>query len=247
MKDFLYKIYQRIEYQKISSIHHRFAISVFFIILFVIIGLGVMYPEDEHSLLSNSNVIQSEDYRGRAHSDEGYMSTTDSGGKGTSHAQLLYDITSTERAQPWREVFQELSTVRVDNELSTLSGQSKLVSSNVKEDLLSAEVNNEVSLSDHQRLPENTNVNASEKNKKRTRAFHKDTESTHTSSKNRPVIVSKLVGIIHGDKSMAIIRYGEEEHMMAVGDRWKHITISDIAEQSIQLIEGGTSRWLSLE
>ena len=57
----------------------------------------------------------------------------------------------------------------------------------------------------------------------------------------------ELVGIIEGNQKVAILRRGSEEQMVTVGSSWQGISVSAITENSVEIVEGGSSRWLKIE
>ena len=57
----------------------------------------------------------------------------------------------------------------------------------------------------------------------------------------------ELVGIIEGNQNIAILRKGSEEQMVTVGSSWQEISVSNITASGVEIIEGGSSRWLKIE
>ena len=57
----------------------------------------------------------------------------------------------------------------------------------------------------------------------------------------------ELVGIIEGNQKVAILRRGLEEQMVTIGSSWQGISVSAITENSVEIVEGGSSRWLKIE
>ena len=57
----------------------------------------------------------------------------------------------------------------------------------------------------------------------------------------------ELVGIIEGNQKIAILRRGSEEQMVTIGSGWQGISVSTITENSVEIVEGGSSRWLKIE
>ena len=56
----------------------------------------------------------------------------------------------------------------------------------------------------------------------------------------------ELVGIIEGNQKVAILRRGSEQ-MLTIGSSWQGISVSAITENSVEIVEGGSSRWLKIE
>ena len=46
---------------------------------------------------------------------------------------------------------------------------------------------------------------------------------------------------------IAILRKGSEEQMVTVGSSWQGISVSNITASGVEIIEGGSSRWLKIE
>ena len=57
----------------------------------------------------------------------------------------------------------------------------------------------------------------------------------------------ELVGVIEGNQNIAILRRGSEEQMVTIGSGWQGISVSTITENSVEIVEGGSSRWLKIE
>ena len=56
-----------------------------------------------------------------------------------------------------------------------------------------------------------------------------------------------ITGIIEGQQNIAILRKGTEEQMVSIGSVWKGISVSKITASGVEIIEGGSSRWLRIE
>ena len=63
-------------------------------------------------------------------------------------------------------------------------------------------------------------------------------------TKQHPI---ELIGIIEGQQNIAILRKGTEEQMVSIGSVWKEISVSKITASGVEIIEGGSSRWLRIE
>lgn len=172
--------------------------------------------------------------------------------------RLLYDVSSVERPHPWREVFKDISSTDVlsqndetedmDNDLDTIS-------------------NDETSLSNSKDINKRTTrrhrgtKNKTIKTNRKSKAFngnmtHDDmnysNESNHLRTGNNskaliPQQPIELVGIIEGNQKVAILRRGSEEQMVTIGSSWQGISVSAITENSVEIVEGGSSRWLKIE
>ena len=180
----------------------------------------------------------------------------DSNGKG----RLLYDVSSVERSHPWREVFKDISstdllsqsdeTKDMDNDLDTISDDETSLSDSKK-------ISNKRTSRQH-RSTKNKNIKTDRKNKDwNSNMIHDDTnnysnESVHsrTSINSNALTLEQpieLVGIIEGNQNIAILRKGSEEQMVTVGSSWQGISVSNITASGVEIIEGGSSRWLKIE
>ena len=172
--------------------------------------------------------------------------------------RLLYDVSSVERPHPWREVFKDISSTDVlsqndetedmDNDLDDIS-------------------NDEISLSNSKDINKRTTrryrgtKNTTIKTNRKSKAFNGNmphdymnynNESNHLRTGNNskaliPQQPIELVGIIEGNQKVAILRRGSEEQMVTIGSSWQGISVSTIAENSVEIVEGGSSRWLKIE
>ena len=173
--------------------------------------------------------------------------------------RLLYDVSSVERPHPWREVFKDISSTDVlsqndetedmDNDLDTISDDEASFSN-------SNDISNKRTTWRH-RGTKNKTIKTNRKSK----AFngnmpHDDinysNESNHLRTGNNskaliPQQVIELVGIIEGNQKIAILRKGSEEQMVPIGSSWQGISVSAITENSVEIVEGGSSRWLKIE
>ena len=180
----------------------------------------------------------------------------DSNGKG----RLLYDVSSVERSHPWREVFKDISSTDLlsqsdemkdmDNDLDTISNDETSLSDSKK-------ISNKRTSRRH-RSTKNKNIKTDRKNKDwNSNMIHDDinnysNESVHsrTSINSNALTLEQpieLVGIIEGNQNIAILRKGSEEQMVTVGSSWQEISVSNITASGVEIIEGGSSRWLKIE
>ena len=174
--------------------------------------------------------------------------------------RLLYDVSSVERPHPWREVFKDISstdllsqsdeTKDMDNDLDTISDDETSLSDSKK-------ISNKITSRRH-RSTKNKIIKTDRKNKDwNSNMIHDDSnnysnESVHsrTSINSNALTLEQrieLVGIIEGNQNIAILRKGSEEQMVTVGSSWQGISISNITASSVEIIEGGSSRWLKIE
>ena len=174
--------------------------------------------------------------------------------------RLLYDVSSVERPHPWREVFKDISstdllsqsdkTKDMDNDLDTISDDETSLSDSKK-------ISNKRTSRQH-RSTKNQTIKTDRKNKDwNSNMTHDDTnnygnESVHsrTSINSNALTLEQrieLVGIIEGIQKIAILRRGSEEQMLTIGSSWQGISVSAITENSVEIVEGGSSRWLKIE
>ena len=228
--------------------HYRIAIFIFFILALAMIVVGIFYPHEEEHI--NINSAQSEG------TIDHQRKVDDSIVKG----RLLYDVSSVERSHPWREVFKDISstdllsqsdeTKDIDNDLDTISDDETSISN-------SKEISNKRTARRH-RGTKNQTIKTDRKNKDwNSNMTHDDTnnygnESVHSRTginSNALALEQRieLVGIIEGNQHIAILRRGSEEQMVTIGSSWQGISVSAITENSVEIVEGGSSRWLKIE
>ena len=228
--------------------HYRIAIFIFFILALAMIIVGIFYPHEEEHI--NINSAQSEG------TIDNQRKVDDSIVKG----RLLYDVGSVERPHPWREVFKDISstdllsqnddTKDIDYDLDTISNDETSLSDSKK-------ISNKRTSRQH-RSTKNKNIKTDRKNKDwNSNMTHDDTnnygnESVHSRTGINSNALSleqriELVGIIEGNQKVAILRRGSEEQMVTIGSSWQGISVSAITENSVEIVEGGSSRWLKIE
>ena len=228
--------------------HYRIAIFIFFILALAMIVVGIFYPHEEEHI--NINSAQSEG------TIDNQRQVDDSIVKG----RLLYDVSSVERPHPWREVFKDISstdllsqsdkTKDMDNDLDTISDDEISLSDSKK-------ISNKRTSRQH-RSTKNQTIKTDRKNKDwNSDMIHDDTNNYSNESVHSRTGINfnalalqqriELVGIIEGNQKIAILRRGSEEQMVTIGSSWQGISVSAITENSVEIVEGGSSRWLKIE
>ena len=177
--------------------------------------------------------------------------------KSDVHGRLLYDITGVERANPWGEVFKDIP-------IDELLGQNKITKDSNGNFV---DINNDLHESDDSMKTFEKKVDESRRNEKyqqiRNNKKHsgnyielkaKDISARRVESSIQPSISNptkqhpiELIGIIEGQQNIAILRKGTEEQMVSIGSVWKEISVSKITASGVEIIEGGSSRWLRIE
>ena len=174
--------------------------------------------------------------------------------------RLLYDVSSAERPHPWQEVFKDISssdvlslndeTKDMDKELDTISNDETSLSnskkiSNKRTARRHRGTKNKTIKTDRKSKGLNGNMIHDETNNFSNENIHSRTGiNSKTLSLEQPI---ELVGIIEGNQKVAILRRGSEEQMVTMGSSWHGISVSAITENSVEIVEGGLSRWLKIE
>lgn len=260
--------------------HYKFALGIFFIITVTFLGIGIFYPHEEENVhisldqsngrdanqiergsekLSKETTHDNRNGKGKnSFKDESDIKNVkDREVKSDVHGRLLYDITGVERANPWREVFKDISR-------DELLGQNKITKDSNGNFV---DINNDLHESDDSMNTFEKKVDESRRNEKyqqiRNNKKHsgnyielkaKDISARRVESSIQPSISNstkqhpiELIGIIEGQQNIAILRKGTEEQMVSIGSVWKEISVSKITASGVEIIEGGSSRWLRIE
>ena len=280
LQDYIDRMKMWIDKQHFIMRHYKFALGIFFIITVALLGIGIFYPHEEenvHISLDQSNgrdanqiergsekISKETTHDNRNGKGKNYFkdesdikNVKDREVKSDVHGRLLYDITGVERANPWREVFKDISR-------DELLGQNKITKdSNGK----FVDINNDLHESDDSMNTFEKKVDESRRNEKyqqiRNNKKHsgnyielkaKDISARRVETSIQPSISNstkqhpiELIGIIEGQQNIAILRKGTEEQMVSIGSVWKEISVSKITASGVEIIEGGSSRWLRIE
>ena len=224
--------------------HYRIAIFIFFILALAMIVVGIFYPHEEEHI--NINSAQSEG------TIDNQRQVDDSIVKG----RLLYDVSSVERPHPWREVFKDISstdllsqsdkTKDMDNDLDTISDDETSLSDSKKiSNKRTSSTKNQTIKTDRKNKDWNSNMTHDDTNNYGNESVHSRTGINSNALALEQRI--ELVGIIEGNQKVAILRRGSEEQMVTIGSSWQGISVSAITENSVEIVEGGSSRWLKIE
>lgn len=280
LQDYIDRMKMWIDKQHFIMRHYKFALGIFFIITVALLGIGIFYPHEEENVhisldqsngrdanqiergsekLSKETTHDNRNGKGKNYfkDESDIKNVKDREVKSDVHERLLYDITGVERANPWREVFKDISR-------DELLGQNKITKdSNGK----FVDINNDLHESDDSMNTFEKKVDESRRNEKyqqiRNNKKHsgnyielkaKDISARRVESSIQPSISNstkqhpiELIGIIEGQQNIAILRKGTEEQMVSIGSVWKEILVSKITASGVEIIEGGSSRWLRIE
>ena len=221
--------------------HYRIVIFIFFILALAMIAAGIFYPhKDEHIDINSAQSEDTIDNQRQVDAKEQSSKRANKKRNGNNNGKsskasvdnnavhdekddsivkgrLLYDVSSVERPHPWREVFKDISST----DLLSQSDEMKDMDNDL-DTISNDETYNYSNESVHSRTSINSNVLTLE----------------------QPI---ELVGIIEGNQNIAILQKGSEEQMVTVGSSWQGISVSNITASGVEIIEGGSSRWLKIE
>lgn len=242
--------------------HYRIAIFIFFILALAMIVVGVFYPhEEEHININSAQLEDSADNQRKVDTKEQSQRKSNKNrnhnGKSSKEGvdikavhdekddfivkgRLLYDVSGVERSHPWREVFKDISSTDVLSQ----NNETKDVNNDLANefDIIS---NDGISLSNSKEIRNKRTTQRQMGNKNKT--IKTDRKSKGLNDNMIPEQPLELVGIIEGNQKVAILRRGLEEQMVTIGSSWQGISVSAITENSVEIVEGGSSRWLKIE
>ena len=242
--------------------HYRIAIFIFFTLALAMIVVGVFYPhEEEHININSAQLEDSVDNQRKVDTKEQSQRKSNKNrnhnGKSSKEGvdikavhdekddsivkgRLLYDVSGVERPHPWREVFKNISST----DLLSQNDEAKNIDNDFDNELDTIS-NDETSLSNSKKIRNKRTTQRQMGNKNKT--IKTDRKSTGLDGNIIPEQPLELVGIIEGNQKVAILRRGSEEQMVTIGSSWHGILVSAITEHSIEIVEGGSSRWLKIE
>ena len=242
--------------------HYRIAIFIFFILALAMIVAGIFYPhEEEHININSAQLEDSADNQRKVDTKEQSQRKSNKNrnhnGKSSKEGvdikavhdekddfivkgHLLYDVSGVERSHPWREVFKDISSTDVLSQNNEIKDVDNDLTNEF--DIIS---NDGISLSNSKEIRNKRTTQRQMGNKNKT--IKTDRKSTGLNGNINPEQPLELVGIIEGNQKVAILRRGLEEQMVTIGSSWQGISVSAITEHSIEIVEGGSSRWLKIE
>ena len=242
--------------------HYRIAIFVFFLLALAMIVVGVFYPhEEEHININSAQLEDSVDNQRKVDTKEQSQRKSNKNrnhnGKSSKEGvdikavhdekddfivkgHLLYDVSGVERSHPWREVFKDISSTDVLSQ----NNDTKDVDNDLANefDIIS---NDDTSLGNSKEIRNKRTIRPHRGSKNKT--IKTDRKSIGLNGNMNPEQPLELVGIIEGNQKVAILRRGLEEQMVTIGSSWQGISVSAITENSVEIVEGGSSRWLKIE
>ena len=242
--------------------HYRIAIFVFFLLALAMIVVGVFYPhEEEHININSAQLEDSVDNQRKVDTKEQSQRKSNKNrnhnGKSSKEGvdikavhdekddfivkgRLLYDVSGVERSHPWREVFKDISSTDVLSQ----NNDNKDVDNDLANefDIIS---NDDTSLGNSKEIRNKRTIRPHRGTKNKT--IKTDRKSTGLNGNMIPEQPLELVGIIEGNQKVAILRRGLEKQMVTIGSSWQGISVSAITENSVEIVEGGSSRWLKIE
>ena len=244
--------------------HYRIAIFVFFLLALAMIVAGIIYPhEEEHININSAQLEDSVDNQSKVDTKKQSQRKSNKNRNGNHNGKsskdgvdikavhdekddsivkghLLYDVSSVERPHPWREVFKDIPSI----DLLSQNDEAKDIDNDLDNELDTIS-NDETSLSNSKKISNKRTIRPHRGTKNKT--IKTDRKSTGLNGNMIPEQPLELVGIIEGNQKVAILRRGSEEQMVTIGSSWHGISVSAITENSVEIVEGGSSRWLKIE
>ena len=273
LQEYLQRIKLWIDKQYFIIRHYKIIISVFLVIIVGVLIVGVLYPHEEervhvqpeyvNSGENNQTRLRSKELseeishnRQKHHNSDAIETRKDDNLKTKSEGRLLYDVSSVERGHPWKEVFKDLpdndvhvryeDTKDVDEVADSINDMKGFNNSKYSgRDTYKGRTNrykNRTTQHKNKHIGGNT-ISDSSDDLTNNQINSKSHSRLNSSTVEQPV---ELVGIVEGNEIIAILRKGTEEQMVTVGTVWHGITVSNISASGIEIVEGGSSRWLRI-
>ena len=264
LQDYIEQIKGWIGRQYFLVRHYRIAIFIFFILALAMIVVGIFYPHEEEHIniisaqsegtIDNQRKVDAKEQsqkrpnKNRSGNDNGKSSKDGVDNKSVHDekddsivkGRLLYDVSSVERPHPWREVFKDISSTDVLSQNNDTKDVDNDLANEL--DIIS---NDGISLSNSKEIRNKRTSQRQMGNKNKT--IKTDRKSKGLNGNMNPEQPLELVGIIEGNQKIAILRRGSEEQMVTIGSSWQGISVSAITENGVEIVEGGSSRWLTIE
>ena len=273
LQDYIQRIKLWIDKQYFIIRHYKIIISVFLVIVVGVLIVGVLYPHEEERVHVQPEYVNSgennqtrlrskESSEGISHNRQKHNNSDaietrkDDNLKTKSEGRLLYDVSNVERGHPWREVFKDLPDDDVHGRPEDTKDADEVADSindikgfnNSKysgRDTYKGRTNrykNRRTQRKNKHIRDNTIINSSD-DLTNNQINSKSHSRLNSSTMEQPV---ELVGIVEGNEIIAILRKGTEEQMVTVGTVWHGVTVSNISGSGVEIVEGGSSRWLRI-
>ena len=273
LQDYIQRIKLWIDKQYFIIRHYKIIISVFLVIVVGVLIVGVLYPHEEervhvqpeydNSGENNQTRLRSKEssegisHNRQKHNNSDAIETRkDDNLKTKSEGRLLYDVSNVERGHPWREVFKDLpdddvhgrpedtkDADEVADSINDIKGFNN--SKYLGRDTYKGRTNrykNRRTQRKNNHIGDNTIID-SRGDLTNNQINSKSHSRLNSSTVEQPV---ELVGIVEGNEIIAILRKGTEEQMVTVGTVWHGVTVSNISGSGVEIVEGGSSRWLRI-
>ena len=273
LQDYIQRIKLWIDKQYFIIRHYKIIISVFFVFLVGVLIVGIIYPhEEEHvhvqpehsnseansqTRLSSKEASEGVSNNRQKHNNSDAIETrTDGNLKTKSDGRLLYDVSSVERGHPWREVFKDLPDTDGYGRHENTEDVNEAVGS-----INDMERFNNSKYSGRNAYKGRTDMYKKRRTQRKNKHIggntisdsNDDLTNNQINSKSHSRLTSstveqpvELVGIVEGNESIAILRKGTEEQMVTAGMVWHGVTVSNISASGVEIVEGGSSRWLRI-
>ena len=272
LQDYIQRIKLWIDKQYFIIRHYKIIISIFLVIIVGVLIVGVLYPHEEERVHIQPEHVSSEEnnqtrlsskessegisHNRQKHNNSDAIETRkDDNLKTKSEGRLLYDVSNVERGHPWREVFKDLpddehgrpeDTKDADEVADSINDIKGFNNSKYSgRDTYKGRTNrykNRRTQRKNKHIGDNTIIDSSD-DLTNNQINSKSHSRLNSSTVEQPV---ELVGIVEGNEIIAILRKGTEEQMVTVGTVWHGVTVSNISGSGVEIVEGGSSRWLRI-